>query len=960
MDDISEKKTPVSSKDDKNPKIALNIGLSNYLNTLGEIPELIKVMKSKIRKNDTEKIDYIIMKMLIYLYSQKKLLNAYIINKLVFPLLTYINANKTVYKQNIIKIFELFSNFLEEDSTLNVLFDKSTNSLEKEQLELYLDILIPFIFDKNLSSIISSLNNYLETSLTKRINTIIDGLEIKSAKALVFLRNILFIIVKLKGESFQGIISYVKEYREQEKNEFLRCCICADFPKLILDDNKNISIKYSCNHCDDSYINPNEIKNLKLECFDCKEQILFIKKNFLCSNCKHLFCFNCKQNHFINCLTIFFIPLTDIGLICDEHNNRFETFCSICNKNLCQKCKEEHEHYSNYSETLTFKEYKEKIDIYIQSGKKIEEPYISLIKLILSDDKYLANFQFGYFIKNLLGEKSEHECGFFEEFGNKKFNDYYFTLISEYKKANLFYIQIYKKIKNVYSENNLIINSHTISLTDLLINNENDFRTYKNNVLKASLLINYFTKLYDLKSMLIEEDNLLEKYNSEIKKEENKIKLNLISAENNKYKAIIIRLLNRIIVNYILRNLVENYPLKFKQITFNLKLYNDIKENFKGNKEYITKLEEVLKEKINQLLNNAKINTNNSGNNSEENEVSEDYTNEITFCKAIEKESKTISVEDLNNILEYLFTLKDDGINSAHPKDDNVLFSQTKNELRKNNDKNIKENQIIEILTNSLLNLKLKNKINIINLLECIFTGKYDELLLKMKIQEIKKLAIIEEVDYPRINDELSDEFRKIENTLNSFKSDYKSLLSYVDNNLNKGQITLKDFYERLYKSISEKDSAIKLLRNIFNFDYKNCLLGNMSSFIKRCFGFIINDAVKNGKNILKKFEKLLNEKRTKRKEIKILLEKSKKFAEKTEGYKTKEKENEQNSIIYKFIEHINSKNSKKIDYTQAKTICESMKGNLKILLKDTIILPKYEKLKLSSLLCLYQNQKKQ
>ena len=399
---------------------------------------------------------------------------------------------------------------------------------------------------------------------------------------------------------------------------------------------------------------------------------------------------------------------------------------------MCSKCKEEHEHYSNYSETLTFKEYKEKIDIYIQSGKKIEEPYISLIKLILSDDKYLANFQFGYFIKNLLGEKSEHECGFFEEFGNKKFNDYYFTLISEYKKANLFYIQIYKKIKNVYSENNLIINSHTISLTDLLINNENDFQTYKNNVLKASLLINYFTKLYDLKSMLIEEDNLLEKYNSEIKKEENKIKLNLISAENNKYKAIIIRLLNRIIVNYILRNLVENYPLKFKQITFNLKLYNDIKENFKGNKEYITKLEEVLKEKINQLLNNAKINTNNSGNNSEENEVSEDYTNEITFCKAIEKESKTISVEDLNNILEYLFTLKDDGINSAHPKDDNVLFSQTKNELRKNNDKNIKENQIIEILTNSLLNLKLKNKINIKNLLECIFTGKYDELLLKM------------------------------------------------------------------------------------------------------------------------------------------------------------------------------------------------------------------------------------
>lgn len=954
-----ENKTHVNSKDENKIDIALNMVLSKYLNTFGEIPELIKIMKSKIKKNDTANIDNIIMRMLIYLDSKNKLLNTYIINKLVLPLLTYINAKKTEYHQNINKIFDLLSNYWEEDLSFKVLFDKSAKTLEKEQLELYLDILIPFIFDKNISSIISILNNHLENALTKQINTVIDGLETKSAKALDFLRNILFIIVKLKENSLQRINEYAQEYRDQEKNEFLRCCICADFPKLILDENKNISIKYSCNHCEDSNINPNNIQNCKLECFDCREQILFIKKAFLCSNCKHLFCFNCKQNHFIKCLTIFFIPLTDIGLICHDHNNRFETFCSICNKNLCSKCKEEHEHYSNYSEKLTFKEYKEKIDIYIQSGKKIEEPYISLIKLILLDDKYLANFQFGYFIKNLLGEKSDHECGFFEEFGNKKFNDYYSTLISEYKKANLFYIQIYEKIKNIYSENKLIINSHTISQTDLLIKNENDFRTYTDNGLKASLLINYFIKLYDIKSMLEQEDNLLEKYNSEIKKEENKIKLNLLSAENYKYKAKIVRLLNRTIADYIIRDLVENYPLKFNQITFDLKIYNDIKENFKGNKEKITKLEIVLKDKINQMMESAKINLNNSGNNSEETEISDAYNNEITFCGAIEKQNKTISVEDLNNLLEYLFSLKDDGNNTAHPKDDNFLYSQTENELYKNNDKNIKENQIKEILTNSLLNLKLKNKINKKNLLECIFTGKYDELFSKMEIKEIKKLAIIEDLDYSRINEELSNEFRKIEETLNSFKSDYNSLLLYEDNNLKKGQITLKDFYERLYKSIKEKDSALKLLRNILNFDYKNCLLGNMSSFIKRCFGFIINDAVKNDKITLKKFEKFLEEKKAKRKEVKILLEKSKKFTEKTEDYKTEEKENEQNSFISKFMELINSKSDKKIDYPEAKSKFGSMKENLELLLKDTIIWPKYEKQKLSSLLCLYQNQEK-
>jgi len=960
MEDKSEKKTPVSRKDENNPKIALNIMLSDYLNTSGEIPELIQIMRSKIKKSDTVNIDDIIMRMLIYLDSQNKLLNTYIISKLVLPLLTYIKANKTEYKQNIVQIFNLFSNYWEEDSTLKALFDKSVNQLEKVQLGLYLDILIPFIFDKNISSIISILNNHLENNLTKQINTVIDGLETKSAKALEFLRNILFIIVKFKENSLQRINEYVQEYRNQEKNEFLRCRICADFPILKLDENKTISIKYSCNHCEESNINPNDIRNLKLECFGCEQQILFIKKAFLCSNCKHLFCSNCKQNHFIKCLTIFFIPLTDIGLICHDHNKRFETFCSICNKNLCSFCKDEHEHYSNYSEKWTFKEYKEKTDIYLQTGKKIEEPYISLVKLILSDDKYLANFQFGYFIKNLLGEKSEHECGFFKEFGNKEFNDYYSLLISEYKKANVFYIQVYNNIKDIYSENNLLIKGHDISLPDLLLKNENDFQVYKKNGLKASLLINYFFKLYDIKYMLAQEDDLLKTYNSELKKEESKIKLNLLSTENYKYKATIVHLLNRTIADYILRNLIENYPLKFKRITFDLKMYNDIKENFKGNREYINKLEIVLQDKINQMLESAKINLNNSGNNSEETSVSEDYINNITFCGPIVKGNKTISVEDLNDLLEYLFSLKDDGNNSAHPKDDNFLFRQSENELYKNNDINIKENQIIEILTNSLLNLKLKNKINKKNLLECIFTGKYDELFSKMEIEEIKKLANIEEVDYPRINDELSDEFRKMKETFISLKSDYKELLFYEDKSLKKGQITLKDFYERLYKSIKEKDSALKLLRNILNFEYKNCLLGNMNTFIKRCFDFIINDAIKDDKNNLKIFEKSIAEKMEKRKEVKILLEKCKKFTEKTEDYKAKDKENEQNSFICKFIELINSKNDKKIDYSEGKSKFESMKTNLELLLKDTINWPKYEKQKLSSLLCLYQNQKKQ
>ena len=961
-----EEKVINKHQDISKAEIALNIQLSKYLNIEGTTPELLEKIKLKIKQEKEEsKIDLITMRFLINAYSKDKPFNVYIYKKLVMPLIDYlINERKTKSTPNITKIYDIFSNYFSNDYMLKILFDKSVGLLLKEELEVYLDILIPFILDKQTNSIISVLNNYLDKDITKLIDNLLDGLDTKSAKAFDFLKNILFIIAKLDENIFQKINDYTQDYWNKEKNEFLRCRTCCDFPILIIDENKKISMKYSCDHNENNIITPNSIHNSKLKCCDCKEEIHYIKKAYICSNCKHLICYKCKQkqDHFIKCLTIFFIPLSDIGLICVDHNSRFQTFCSICNKNLCSKCKEEHQHFSNYSEKFSIKEYKDKIDNYIKLGNKIEEPYNSLIKLILSDDKYLANFQFGYFIQNLVGEKSVHECGFFKEFGNKEFNDYYSTLIKEYKKANLFYFKIYQNIKNIYLENKLEINEHTIDLVALLVKNENDYEIYRDNGLKASLLVHYFFNLYDIKSMLEQEDNLLEKDKLNIKNEENKIKLNLLLVENNKYKAQIVQLLNRTIADYILRYLVQNYPHKFNAITLDLKMYNDIKENFKGDKEYVNNFENVKKDRINQLLDSTKNKLNNSGNNNEETEISEDYNNEIIFCDSIKKGNKVISVENLNLLLEYLFYLKDDGNSIAHPKDGNFIFSQTENDLYKDNEQIIKENQLLNLLRNSLLNLELKEKISKKTLLECIFTGKYDGLLSKINIPEIRSTVTFEKANYSNINEELVNEFRKIEETLHFFKLDYESLSSYNKNYIQIGQTTLKDFYSRLYKSIKEKDSALNLLRNILHFNYKNCLLGNMPSFTKGCFSYIIDNALKKDKDTIKKFEKSIEEHKKKRKENKILLEICKKLTEITNDYKNKEKENNQNSIINKFVSFINSKkknNEKKVEYTEGKAICESIMENLELLLKETINWPKYNKQKLSSLLCLFQNQEK-
>ena len=952
---MKDKKKVINKiQDISKAEIALNIQLTKYLNIKGTTPELLEIMKFKIKQKNVEsKIDLIMMRLLINEYSKDKPFNVYIYKKLVMPLIEYlINEGKTKSTPNITKICDIFSNYFSNDYMLKILFDKSVDLLQKEELEVYLDILVPFVLDKQTSSIISVLNNYLNKDITKLIDNVLDGLDTKSAKAFDFLKNILFIIVKLDANIFQKIKDYTTNYWNKEKNDFLRCRTCADFPILILGENKKISMKYSCNHNKDNIniITPNGIHNSKLKCFECRERIHYIKKAYLCSNCKHLICYKCKQGqgHFIKCLTIFFIPLCDIGLICHEHNSRFETFCSICNKNLCSKCKEEHEHFSNYSEKFSIKEYKDKIDNYMKLGNKIKEPYKSLIKLILSDDKYLANFQFGYFIQNLIGEKSVHECGFFEEFGNKEFNAYYSTLIKEYKKANLYYFQIYGNIKDIYIENKLKINNHAIDIVTLLISIENDYSIYRNNGLKATSLIHYFFKLEDIKSMLEQEDNLIENDKLKIKNEENKIKLNLLLVENNKYKAKIVRLLNRTIADYILRYLIQNYPLKFNTITFDLKLYNDIKENFKGDNEYINNFENVQKDRINQLLDSDKNKLNNSGNNKEETKDSKDYNNQIIFCDSIKKGNKTISVEDLNLLLEYLFYLKDD--------------EKTENELYKDIEQITKENQILNLLRDYLLNLELKEKISKKTLLEFIIGGKYDGLLSKINISEIRKILTLENVNYSNIDEELTDEFRKIEETLDYFKSDYESLLDYNDNNIQIGQTTLKDFYLRLYKSIKEKDSTLELIQNIVHFDYKNCLLGNISSFIKGCLSYIIDNVVKKGKDTIKNFENLIEENKKKRKENKILLQIYEQLTEKTDDYKKKDKENNQISIINNFVEFINSKrnnNGKKVEYSEGKVMCKSIMGNLEVLLKGTNNWPKYNKQKLSSLLCLFQNQKK-
>ena len=83
-----------------------------------------------------------------------------------------------------------------------------------------------------------------------------------------------------------------------------------------------------------------------------------------------------------------------------------------------------------------------------------------------------------------------------------------------------------------------------------------------------------------------------------IKEEKSKNKENSISINNNAYKVYTNKLLDRYIVNNILRYLIINYPNKFQKVGCNPNICNDIMKNFQKDDELVNNCEKENKDDI--------------------------------------------------------------------------------------------------------------------------------------------------------------------------------------------------------------------------------------------------------------------------------------------------------------------------------------------------------------------------
>ena len=323
--------------------------------------------------------------------------------------------------------------------------------------------------------------------------------------------------------------------------------------------------------------------------------------------------------------------------------------------------------------------------------------------------------------------------------------------------------------------------------------------------------------------------------------------------------------------------------------------------------------------------------------------------------------NRSISVEKLNIMIEFLFYLKEDGNLAAHPKPNNRNSNIILNEINTDDSITKDNKKFFESLINAFKKVDFKNNYLNNELFECLFDGKCENILSFIESGETREISEInEQMNHLNFSNEIETEFENIEKEFDSLKAFHESLLSTKIDKTIINQTILKDFYNRLYKSLKNKESALEFLRNILSFEYENSLFGDMTYFIKGCFDYIINNLLKNYEKNLQKLEYFIISIKSKRKENRKLIETFRKLNKKTSNFEENEKEKIKNNISDNFICFLNRKRNadeEKIKETDGKEILISVREILETLVKEKINWAQFDRQKLSSLLCLYQNQ---
>ena len=913
----------------------------------------------KINNDDsTSKFEKIVLQLIMDL-NLKNLSNVTEDNQLlILKILDYMISMKKIGPPKPVEIYNIFVGIFSQIPLKKYLFD-SVNLEGKE--ELYLKLIMPIIVNKNIQRMIQVLNN--EKLFTKEniqsIQDKLEDLDLTNYKSYIFLAEILLKIIKSTNENIiEEIEKTLKDHLDNDKNDFLHCKICFNFPQLFIEKEKNkFYINYACDHvARTDILNPADIINYKIKCSCCDKNLLFFYKNFLCSKCKKIICKKCTLKHFNECLPLFFLPLSEVGLKCVEHNRKYTLFCDKCEFNMCDLCKNEHHHYSNYNSKIMNEEDRKKISNIIDGDKINNKIIVEFIKKIIFDSAYLRNLQFQHFFDELLNKQSISNDGLFKEFGDEEFNNYYSLLIEKISSGSIYYTEQYNKLLNIYKTNKRKINIHPLNIYSVIENTSKVSVTYSKNSGKYSALILYLDNKDNIINELNSQKMLLDNDIIKINQVKLQINQNSLIRINNKYKDQTIKLINRCIADNILRYLIEKYPNHFQKIVLNLQIFTDIAGEDKNEENSIIK---KIKKKHQDIIEKFQkfMKVNNNEEEEEETVDSIDHNNLLSFENSITLNNEEISIDELNNILSYLFYKKHEGNFPAHPnKNNNKIPLSLYDDTSSKSDSDIDINGFLKKLEKSLQDWEFKETVKFENLSQCLFDGKYEKIIQKLDTKYISEFNDdIKATD--NLNEKLVDEFNKIDKLLASFKSISSTLGdgSHKESNMN---LELKNFLENLRKSFNNEEYSRKILLKIFNYEFSNCLMGERHEFISKCFYHIIADILKKHDNIINNFRQKIERLKKNRNNKKNMLEILENINQKTADICDDEKD-KANSESNEFIDFLNNEkqDTQKMDYSQADSTIFSIRKNLgKLLANCDINWINYNKQKLTTLLFIKQN----
>ena len=776
------------------------------------------------------------------------------------------NSEKIVINKNAINSESLISvllNIYNSEKLYKILFSEIPDTINKEE---YLDMILLFLPEKDTDKILEIINNYLKKENKKKIQELFQRLfrkiDLKTEKGFQFLKQILFEFIKDKNNIANAIKEIEAKYIVD--NKMLRCTQCFDLPCFSLDKDNIINIVYKCEHINFNEGNKlDEIAEYKFKC-DCGELFLECNKNYLCSNCKKMFCHLCMFEHFKNCLSIFLIPIYELDMCCSTHYEKNQAYCGLCDINLCKSCIKEHHHFVEDEKDIhlsdeDIKTFKTKIKDYSKNNQII----LSCLENIVDKGLYGKDLRFLYFVRNVVGIKCINSAKLFNEFFNKEFQKYYDYLIKEIKNGNYYYLNVLTKMQNYYEEKQQeSLSSYNSNIKFLMFvnlyaleRNDDVGKITSSNNMKFNLITKCFQAFDDIEAHYLLFDYINKLKLALINIDENNILIKCISSSHKLYQQELLKLIYRSISQNIIAYLIKNYHGYFNKLDLNLQLFADIEKLYKNEHEKFKKFMKDNKNKIDKLLSDKK--------NSELNI----YSNEFYFVKPIKVGNTTITVDELNKILEVLFYIKEQVNITTHLKrtePDIINLNIAEYKLSKGNPTlNEAKKNLKDLLKSQCKNKSFELNITPSSAFDFLFDSKYkylinisDNIGMNDKIDNIlnKILVDIKNKEIEKDDDEIlfqnySNNIEKLEELKNMFERIEKK------NKNVKEPKALNEFFERVDKLLGDKKNGLSFLFNLNENEYKSSVTGENYHFLKICLNHVIKTLLHTIKKKIEKYK---------------------------------------------------------------------------------------------------------